>query len=511
VNSPGRSSAQKTGYEVAERVRPPWPEDVPTVTLAVARPHAKLRELRARLTRFLGAHWLITVVLAVATIVRAIALLGYRPGLWYPDSTPYIQAAQHLAPNAIRPVGYSFLLWLLEPAHSVLLVIVVQHIMGLVTGALVYCLLRRHRLPAWGSTLAAVPALLSAYAIQIEHYVLADALFALLVIVALALMLWRPRPHLWVCGVAGLLLAVAALDRSQGMLLAVPFVLYLVIARLGLRRLLASAAILSVSFLVPVVAYCWWFDQTLGSFEITTSTGAFLYSRVAAFAQCSVDKPPANERWLCIAARPGTRPNENWYVWAPQSPLAHGPGYEFGNQVNHLATGFALRAILAQPGDYLRAVGDSAVQTFLPEHDTNLSQYLYTFPATAPQSLQALTARNAESAGFGVAYNGGADPSTTLAQPYADFMRAYQRFVTVPGPLLGFLVLVGLTGAILAWRRGGPTWLAWLTGGVLVITPAATADYDARYVIASIPVFCIAAALAVREIEYRAGAGRRAG
>ncbi len=293
MNSPGRSRAPEGSFEVADRVREPWPEDAPTVTFAASQPHAKFRELQARMARFLRAHWLITVVLAVATIVRVIAVLGYRPGLWYPDSTVYVEAARHLAPNAIRPIGYSFLLWLLAPAHSVLLVIVVQHIMGLATGTLVYCVLRRHLLPAWGSALAAVPALLSAYAIQVEHYVLADALFGVLVMAALALMLWRPRPHLWVCCVAGLLLAVAALDRSQGMLLAVPFVLYLVIARLGLRRLLASAAVLSVSFLVPVAAYGWWFDQTLGSFEITTSTGAFLYSRVAGFAQCSVDKPPA--------------------------------------------------------------------------------------------------------------------------------------------------------------------------------------------------------------------------
>ncbi len=63
-------------------------------------------------------------------------------------------------------------------------------------------------------------------------------------------------------------------------------------------------------------------------------------------------------------------------MWAPQSPLVHGPGYEFGNQVNHLATDFAVRAILAQPAEYLRVAWDSAAQTFMPEHDTNLSQYL---------------------------------------------------------------------------------------------------------------------------------------
>jgi hypothetical protein len=494
-----------------ERLREPLPEDAPTVSFAAELPYARLRKLRTRQARFLHAHWLILVILAAATAVRAVAVLGYGPGLWYPDSLPYVQAALDPVPYAVRPIGYSFLLWALAIGHSVLLVIIVQHLMGLATGALVYCLLRRHRLPAWGSALASVPALLSAYAIQVEHFVLADAFFSLLVMVTLALLLWRPRPHLWVCCTVGLLLALAALDRSQGMLLAVPFVLYLVVARLGLRRLLLSAAVLSLSFLVPVFAYCWWFDQTQGSFEITTSTGAFLYSRVAGFADCSVDKPPADERWLCVNTPPSLRQNENWYVWAPQSPLAHGPSWEFGPQVNHLATSFALRAIKAQPLAYLRAVWDSAAETFVPEGYTNRSQAIYFFPATAPESLKTTAAKNAEDPGYGYAYNGGADPSTTLTQPFASWIRGYQRYITVPGPFLGCIVLVGLAGAVLAWRRGGPTWLAWLTGMVLIVTPAATADYDARYVIASIPVFCVAAAFALREIDFRLNSLRLGG
>ncbi len=47
-----------------------------------------------------------------------------------------------------------------------------------------YALLRRVGLPSWGATLAMVPVLLSAYAIQIEHFVLSDTLFAFLVMIA---------------------------------------------------------------------------------------------------------------------------------------------------------------------------------------------------------------------------------------------------------------------------------------------------------------------------------------
>jgi hypothetical protein len=459
--------------------------------------------------RFLAEHWLICIVLVAASAVRAVALLAYPPAFWFPDSLPYIQAAVHPSPYFIRPAGYSLLLMILEPAHSLLFVIALQHLMGVVVLAQTYAVLRRHRLPAWGSALAAIPVSASASAIQIEHYVLSDAFFCLLVTSAIALLLWRPRPRVGVCCVVGILLAWAALTRSQGMLLIAPFALYLAVARLGMRRLLIGAGTMCVAFLVPVLAYCAWYDQTYGSFDITTSTGAFLYSRVATFADCSVDKPPADERWLCVPTPSSKREYASWYLWSPQSPLAHGPAWAFSSQVNQLATDFALRAILAQPATYLRVVWDATAETFVPEQETNKSQREYMFPSAVPQPLQALAAKNDEDVSYALRYNGGANPDTRLVQPYADWMRAYQRKFTMPGPLVGAIALVGLIGAVLAWRRCGPTLLAWLTGAVLIVTPAATADYDVRYVVASIPAFCIAAALGVREIDYRLRAARK--
>jgi hypothetical protein len=452
---------------------------------------------------FLREHWLIGGVLLAATLVRVVTLLAYPPAFWYPDSDPYIQSALQAQPYFIRPVGYSFLLVLLEPAHSILFVIAVQHVMGVGVGLLIYALLRRHKMPAWGSTLAAIPPLASAYTIQIEHYVLSDAFFGLLVMGSLALVLWRPRPRIWVCGAVGLLLAWAALDRSQGLLLIAPFVLYLAIARLGLRRFVLSAATMSVAFAVPVLAYCWWYDQTLGSFDMTTSTGAFLYAKTAVFAECSIDKPPADERWLCVSAPVSKRQGFEWYLWSAQSPIQHGPGSEFSSKVNGLATQWALRAITAQPTAYLKVVVNASLEAIKPEHDTNQSQTIYLFPAAKPESEKALAIQSGEDPSYAYSYNGGANPSTRVVQPYARWLLAYQRYVVVSGPFLGVIVLLGLLGAALAWRRGGPAWFAWITGAALIVTPAATADYDARYVVSCLPVFCFAAALGVREIYGR--------
>ena len=199
----------------------------------------------------------------------------------------------------------------------------------------------------------------------------------------------------------------------------------------------------------------------------------------------------------------------SWYVWAPQSPLLHGPAWEFSSEVNNQATGFALRAIMSQPVAYLRTVWDATAETFLPEQDTNKSQDQYMFPAAVPEPLSAIAAKNGEQISYGLTYNGGANPNTHVVQPYARWMIAYQHKFGLPGPLVGVIALLGLIGVVLARRRCAPALLAWLTGVVLIVTPAATADYDARYVVASVPAFCIAAALAVREIDYRLRAARK--
>ena len=94
---------------------------------------------------------------------------------------------------------------------SFAVVTAVQHLMGLAVGVMVYALLRRYGLPGWGATLAALPVLLDAYQIELEHEILPSATFGFLIMVAITLTLWwrRDRP-LWATVAAGFVLAAAA-------------------------------------------------------------------------------------------------------------------------------------------------------------------------------------------------------------------------------------------------------------------------------------------------------------
>jgi hypothetical protein len=508
VGSAGRAAGLRPGAGGSPRVRDGGSEEL---SLGVADAPAASGRVWATVLAVPREHALFCSVLLVAVIVRVIAVLGYPPALWFDDSLPYVRAALRPSPYRVRPVGYSFFLAWLEPLHSVWLVTATQAVMGLAMGIAVYALLRRHAMAGWAATMAAVPVLVSAYELQMEHFVLSDTLFGLLVTTAVVVLLWRQVPSVPVCALVGLVLAWAALDREQGVLLVIPFGLCLctqLAGRVSVPRLLAGLTAMCVTLAVPVFAYCWWFDRVNGSFGLTSSTGVFLYSRVSSFADCSVMKPPADERWLCIPAPPAKRLDPNFYAWSPKSPINVRPpgGSEVDSRVNSLATNFALRAIEAQPAAYLTAVGQSITANFelqLTDSAAWFSERNYEFPAATPAPLRALADANGELAYYPdcYAYNGDRDPSTRIVQPFAGWIRAYQRFVVLPGPLLALIVLAGLAGIVVAWRSwGGPALLPWLTGTLVIITPAATADYGTRYLLASIPAFCIAAAIGIRDV-----------
>ncbi len=73
----------------------------------------------------------------------------------------------------------------------------------------------------------------------------------------------------------------------------------------------------------------------------------------------------------------------------------------------------------------------------------------------------------------------------------------YQRYVYLPGTLLGVIVLIGAAGVLARWRRWGGGRPAALAGrGAADRAAADHRRYSYRYVLAAAPVACLAAGLA---------------
>jgi hypothetical protein len=63
--------------------------------------------------------------------------------------------------------------------------------------------------------------------------------------------------------------------------------------------------------------------------------------------------------------------------------------------------------------------------------------------------------------------------------------------------VLGLIVLIGAAGVLARWRRwGGLGLLPWLVGALLIVIPPMTAGFSYRYILAAVPVACLAAGLA---------------
>jgi hypothetical protein len=457
------------------------------------------------MTRAGKQHVVFLAALAVGLVLRTVAILGNPSVLWFGgDSGTYLQAALHLRPYVARPSGYSVFLFLLRPFHSMTLVAAVQHLLGLATAVMIYALVWRAAArisTPWKRSLlgtaAAAPVLLDGYQIELEHLLMADELFVFLAVAALTVLFWKP-PTWRTMAVTGALLAAAALTRSVGLPLLVIVLAWLLVRRAGWRPMVSGA----VAFAVPVLGYMFWFQAVHHTFGITRTDSIWLYGRTAVFADCGKMHPPADLRPLCPGPpEPGVAPSQT-VLWGRTSPLRAYPGGIGGVEANQKAGDFAWLAIKSQPLDYLRVVAHDTLRAFAPGHDpypTRGDLVEYHFPVHP----RPVPARNVHIARR---YDHSAGVARTV-RPFAGWIRGYQDVVFLPGPLLGAIVLTGLGGIVVRRREwGGQATLPWLFAMALLVVPAATADFDYRYVLPAVPFACLAAALAVTAPSPRSSA-----
>ncbi|MFG1708515.1 hypothetical protein ACFLIM_35480 [Nonomuraea sp. M3C6] len=421
------------------------------------------------------AHRALVIAMLPAIGLRVLAVLGFPPALlFYADSFAFLR--EELTPGTTRPSGYSLLLALLRPAHSLTLVTVLQHLLMLALAVAVYALLRRRGLPGWGATLLVTPLLFDEFLVLLEHMIMADAIFIVLVAGAIVLIVWRVTPA--TAAVGGMLLGLAGITRTVGLPLLLLTAAYLLIRRYGWRPLLA----LLVAGVIPLGAYATWTKVEKGKFALTEADGNFLWSRTMSFADCAVIKPPERLAVLCPDMPVEQRPYPPHWLWESFSPLLKVPGTANRNQ---LAGEFARQAILAQPGEYLASVATDLTQLLRWERTAVDEKTPYKLPA-AERPL------NESVRGVAESYEGG-PAATRVVEPFAGWLRAYQRFGYVPFPLLMLALVSALAAALV--RRRWDALLPAVAALALVVSPPFLAAYDVRYVIPAIPLVCLAVGL----------------
>jgi hypothetical protein len=449
-------------------------------------------------------HRLFTILAVVSLVPRVLAALAFRPALLTSDSLLYMQESTKWRLGQIRPSGYSFFLTPLHYIpHPLLAVTTLQHLMGIATAAIVYGLLRYWGLPAWGACLAALPTLFDTRQIALESYILPDTLFTLCLMLAVALLLTKRTPRLWQCTLAGLLLAYVTVLRANGIPLAVVTAIYLLIRRVGWRRLAAGAA----AFVIPVLGYVMAFHAEYGQYNITSSDSMFLWSGTTSFANCAIIKPPPDLLPLCPSREKSVAsksPAPAWsvralldapapasYLWASDAWWRHDAHPGFNSYNSKLAMRFAILAIKAQPLDYLRTTLRDEMLVFLGT-DRPLSIHAMSF-TTKPRLSSPLPSYYAQY----LSDYARTTTNTHPVEPYAYFMFLYQEPVYFPGVVFFGVVVAGFVGLVKKRRQwGGPAALPWALAAVSLILPALLKESLYRYAMVAIPLSCLAAGLA---------------
>jgi hypothetical protein len=452
------------------------------------------------------------VALGAAALVRVVLAVTFRPAFLMSDGPEYLTYAHHLSPNPDRPVGYSiFLRGLSEVSGSLALVTSVQLVLGLLGAVAAYALLRRWGVAPWVATLATVPMLFDAMQLLFEHSVLSDTFFDFLVLVAVAALAWSPTPHVATTLLAGGLLGMATVVRIVGEPTVVLAALFLLLVAGSWRARVVHVVLVLAAFAVPVTAYAAWYHDAHGSWALSQTGGRALYMRTTTFVDCSQVQLPRYERVLCPQEPLGQRKDPTWYGWHSPDTVRrlHPPPGVSDDQAMH---DFAIRAIKAQPGSYVRDVARDFGLGFVSV-DRNDHFEMQT---SVKWKLSKIVAYERSSPFMTLAFDTYVGGMPTPWQPGADVLGWYGRVVYLPGPLALLLVVVAVAGVVV--RRPDqrpslrPVALLTLTLPlVLVLVPDVTAQFVWRYQLPLVVLLPLSAALGWTRLRGSGGTGVGAG
>lgn len=463
-------------------------------------------------------HMAMAIVLAVGVALRVLIDITYRSAFYFSDTEGYFVFAGKMQPSAIRPYGYSLLLNMWQWTGSIWPIVITQQILGLACGIALYAFILRKGGPRWLAVLAAAPIVLDAYALVLEHYLLADTLFIFLLLGGYLAVMWEDKLSVKFAIVGGLFFAAALVTRTVGLPLVALIGLYVLIRRVGWKPIFALAAAAGL----PLIGYLMWFNHYNGQYSFSTWQDRWMYGRVMSIADCSELKLNAAERKLCQRADEPYAYEVDFYVWSHNSPI------------NDKKTGvtrkdsytFVGKVVSQQPGDFAKLVATETWAYFSPsfyihheEPKGTTCPMMWRFPAKisdpscTPRPVQdSHLHENVPGPGGKLTGYSGAWPGEIPEGWFskkATFLNKYGGVGVTPGPLLflGLLLIAALPfvkprkGG--AWRLRGDALLLGFSAFALLVGAIATSQFDIRYgapILVLIPPGAALAYLALRNI-----------
>ncbi|WP_308011310.1 MULTISPECIES: hypothetical protein [unclassified Saccharopolyspora] len=457
--------------------------------------------------RLLRAHWLLALLLIGGVVLRVLAQLAYRPALLYIDSFRYLDDLGVFYPGGINPVGYEVLL--LGPlllVGNLALVAAVQHLLGLALGVAIYVLLLRFGARRWIAALATAPVLLDAYQVQIEHNIMSDLLFQVLLLAVIFVLAWRGVPGPRTAAVAGLVLAASVLVRLVGLTLVVPAVAFVLLAaglrpRDGWRPRLRAAGALAGVFAGVLFGYAMYHLAWTGSPALGGSTGSVVFGRTAAVADCDALGLTPDEAVVCpnepVSARAANGIDFYIHFWhVPANTRTLPDDFD----LNAAQSGMARKVLLHQPFDVLGGFVHDFLKGFAPtrtQSPGDVPLHRWQFKTEYPMYADPWYVTEwAELHGDGTLR---ADPGI------AGFLRAYQLGGGyTPGIVLGGCLLLSAAAVLGAGRarRSGLRAVVLLPAGLAatVLATAAAMEFSWRYQLPGLVLLPLAAGLALTAI-----------
>ena len=474
-------------------------------------------------------HWLISALLLAGLVLRILSQVAYRPALLYIDSVKYLFNAF----PGTDPLGYKVPLAVLLFVGNLTTVAAVQHLLGLAMAAALYLVLLRRGCPRWLAALAAAPVLLDAYQLQMEQTIMPDVWFEAAIAAGLVLLLWRPRPALWMIIVAGLVLGSAAPLRQVGEILIVPAVAYVAIITRGWRQRITLTAVVAAAFALPIITYNSISYAQNGHFRLSHSGSSQLYGRMAADANCATLTVAPYQQGLCPTPRQQALGPDS-LEHSADSPLK---SYTAPASMSRSAviSNFDRRVLEQQPLRIIVAIGRDAAKLFAVDRvtsrgDTPISRWQFQtrFPT---YSVIRLGPGNVLLVGGQATLSDGGAPVLTpmpasmgrtaaVSRPLAQFLRSYQLHGGyAPGPALALATIAGLIGTAAVARRRRATGerstatacFLFFVAAVAVLGVSDLFEFSWRYQLPALvtlpPAGALGLSLIAASIRNRRGAG----